>query len=168
MLWYYFRGGNDGNLLYLTPEKGFKNFGGLQYPFCLEQCACPSGKQSVIARNKSIDRNWAADVRFSGKFWFLVQFLRGYKCPFSPPADAHDELLFLCVKNIALFIDYYKWINYPTKHFWKVYHYSIFNQTKHNCFSVSLAQRWSQHGEKWNVLFQNTLPHNNFNVTIQL
>ena len=36
------------------------------------QCACHSGKSTVIARIKSINWNWAADVKFSRKFWFLV------------------------------------------------------------------------------------------------
>jgi len=72
MLLYYFRGENDDNLLlYLASEKDLKNFGGLQLPCCLVRCECYSGKYSVIARYKSIDRNWAADVRFSGKIWLL-------------------------------------------------------------------------------------------------
>ena len=86
MLLYYFWGGIDDNLLlYLTSKEDIKNFGGLQWPCCLVQCECHKGKYPDIARNKSFNRNWAPNVRFSGKFWFLVPISRGCKCPLCPP-----------------------------------------------------------------------------------
>jgi len=51
----------------------------------LVQCARLTGKETVIARIKSNNRNWAADFMFSRKFWFLGPISRGCKCPFCPP-----------------------------------------------------------------------------------
>jgi len=50
----------------------------------LVQCECRTGKETVIARTKSINQNWAADFMFSRKFWFLGSISRGGKCPFPP------------------------------------------------------------------------------------
>jgi len=46
------------------------------------------GKQTVLARSKSIKSKLSADYKFSKKFLFFAQFPEGGKWPF-PPADAH-------------------------------------------------------------------------------
>jgi len=51
----------------------------------LVQCECHSGKWTVIARNTSINRNWAADIKFSRKFWFLVPISRKGQMPVLTP-----------------------------------------------------------------------------------
>ena len=50
----------------------------------LVQCECLTGKWTVIARIKSINRNWAADFTFSKKL-FLGPISRGGQMPVSPP-----------------------------------------------------------------------------------
>ena len=68
------------------------------------QCECHTGKQTVIAIIKSITWNWAADVRFSAKFWFLVQFPKGENVR-SPLAAAYGsdvlyhELQIVCLSS---------------------------------------------------------------------
>jgi len=53
-------------------------------------CECLTGKYTVVARIKSINRNWATDFMFTRTFSFLGSISKGGKCPFCPPpADAH-------------------------------------------------------------------------------
>jgi len=87
-------------LLHLTSEKGLKFREGCNCPAVLCSVSVMAAN-IVIARYKSINRNGAADVRFSGKFWFLVPNSKGCKCPFCRLSDAHDKLLFLFCLNIA-------------------------------------------------------------------
>jgi len=44
-----------------------------------------SAKKTAIARNKSINRNWDADVKFSRIFWFLVLISRERQMPVLTP-----------------------------------------------------------------------------------
>ena len=48
------------------------------------QCECLTGKQTVIARIKSIHRTSTADFVFCRKCWFLGPISRREKCPFCP------------------------------------------------------------------------------------
>ena len=49
------------------------------------QCEFHTGKKTVIARMKSINRNWATDFMFSRKSLFLGSISRGGQMPVLPP-----------------------------------------------------------------------------------